>query len=445
MASGEQIYRWFKEGRIGPLEYAAREIVALAEEFETDADGLDAANKKMMGYWEGEGADAASKGMGPLIDGHQQSAPMVVDAGRSVDDQGSLLNHAKHSVVEVPPEPSEPSPWARAASVILPGTPDPDVSYRDGMNQHNDANATNVRVMDQYGVGTGGTRSSLPSDYGIMADDGAAIHIGSTSASSVSGLSGSAPAFGGASGIGGGGAGGFGGGVGPGPNFGGGLPGGGTSGVGPGPTLTPSPTPGPAPGPPPGGGGLPVRPGPGPMPIAAPVGRAPVGGDDGERRSGRTAAGRPTAGSSRAGARMAGTGVGAPKPGSNTVVRGGGAGASARLAGGNAGLQAGKGAGIGVPGSGAGGATAAKAAGGLGGRPGAGGMAGGAGAGRGQGSEDDEHKDKYAIKEELDDGLQIQYDELGAKTIDEKTGNTVVSPVIGEPEYKPDADPNPGN
>lgn len=71
-------------------------------------------------------------------------------------------------------------------------------------------------------------------------------------------------------------------------------------------------------------------------------------------------------------------------------------------------------------------------------------MAGGAGAGRGQGAEDGEHKDKYAIKEELDDGLQIQYDELGAKTIDEKTGNTVVSPVIGQPDYKPGTDPNLG-
>lgn len=124
------------------------------------------------------------------------------------------------------------------------------------------------------------------------------------------------------------------------------------------------------------------------------------------------------------------SGAGAGK--ASSVLRGGAA-AQARLSGGTAGLQAGKGAGV-MSGGGAGGAAAAKAAGGIGGRAGAGGAgAAGAGGQRGQGAEDGEHKDKYAIKEELDDGLQVEFDELGAKTIDEKTGHTVVSPVIGEP------------
>jgi hypothetical protein len=127
------------------------------------------------------------------------------------------------------------------------------------------------------------------------------------------------------------------------------------------------------------------------------------------------------------------TGTGAGSGKATSVLRGGAA-AQARLTGGTAGLQAGKGAG-GLPGAGAGGAAAAKAASGIGGRAGAGGMgAAGAGGARGKGEEDGEHKDKYAIKEELDDGLTVEYDELGAKTIDEKTGNTVVSPVIGEPD-----------
>ena len=81
--------------------------------------------------------------------------------------------------------------------------------------------------------------------------------------------------------------------------------------------------------------------------------------------------------------------------------------------------------------AGAGGAAAARAAGGVGGRAGMGGMAGAAGQ-RGQGAEDGEHKDKYALKEEFDVGLQVEYDEHGAKTVDESTGNTVVNPVIGE-------------
>lgn len=65
-------------------------------------------------------------------------------------------------------------------------------------------------------------------------------------------------------------------------------------------------------------------------------------------------------------------------------------------------------------------------------------MAPGAAGQRGQGEEDGEHKDKYAVKEEFDTGLQVEYDESGAKTVDERTGATVVSPVIGESERSAD-------
>ncbi|MGH3467539.1 MAG: hypothetical protein ACRDQF_07395, partial [Thermocrispum sp.] len=176
MATGEQIYRWFTEGQIGPLQFAAMDIESLAEEFENDAGDLKRADEKMLEHWEGDSADQASKGIGPLIDGNRQSAPMLVDSGNSVNDQGQLLVDAKHSVEEVPPVPEEPSMWAKGASVLLPGVPDPEESYRAGMDRNEAANANNVRVMDQYGVGTGGTKGSLPSDFGIMEDDGAAIH-----------------------------------------------------------------------------------------------------------------------------------------------------------------------------------------------------------------------------------------------------------------------------
>jgi hypothetical protein len=63
---------------------------------------------------------------------------------------------------------------------------------------------------------------------------------------------------------------------------------------------------------------------------------------------------------------------------------------------------------------------------------GMGGMMGGAGAGRGQGAEDKEHQDQYYIKQEMDPGLQVEYDEHGEKIVDETTGMTVVPSVIGE-------------
>jgi hypothetical protein len=427
--SGQEIYETFLKGDIAPLEAAQQLVIALAKEFDDEAHHLERAQTDMMQYWEGDSSDAAGRGVVPLIQANSESVPMIIEAGGSVQGQSEVYSWGKQNVEPVPAEPKEPSIWAKGAGAILPGVPDPDVAYREGMARHEAANANNVRVMDQYTNVTGDTSSKLPSDYGIVEDDGASISIG-THASSVGPTPGvGTPGVGSA---------GFtpGGGSGPGinvpgggPSFGGGpgpgIPGGGPSTGGPGPGPVPpggGPGPGPAPAP---------RPGPG---LIAPIG--PVTGSPGDdsRRPARGGA-RGPAGSSRAGARMTGgsTGTGAGSGKATSVLRGGAA-AQARLTGGTAGLQAGKGAG-GLPGAGAGGAAAAKAASGIGGRAGAGGMgAAGAGGARGKGEEDGEHKDKYAIKEELDDGLTVEYDELGAKTIDEKTGNTVVSPVIGEPD-----------
>ncbi|MGH3432130.1 MAG: hypothetical protein ACRDQB_04760, partial [Thermocrispum sp.] len=98
----------------------------------------------------------------------------------------------------------------------------------------------------------------------------------------------------------------------------------------------------------------------------------------------------------------------------------------------------GKGSGVGAPGSGPGGATAAQAArSGLAGRGAGPGMMGGAGAGRGN-DDDKEHKDKYALPEELDTGVQVEVDEYGERIIDEQSGNTVVPEVIGKADYEQD-------
>ncbi|MGH3467540.1 MAG: DUF3558 family protein [Thermocrispum sp.] len=57
MATGEEIYRWFIEGQIGPLP-----------------------NEKGMQHWEDGSDDQASMGAGPLIDENRPSAPTAVSA-----------------------------------------------------------------------------------------------------------------------------------------------------------------------------------------------------------------------------------------------------------------------------------------------------------------------------------------------------------------------------
>lgn len=148
---------------------------------------------------------------------------------------------------------------------------------------------------------------------------------------------------------------------------------------------------------------------------------------------------------SAAGLGSHGLDAGAPGMAAGFGPTGGGAGAGgAGMAGGAAGglgagaggLGAGKGSGVGSgfgpTGGGAGaGAGGLKGAGGMGGR-GMGGMMGGVGAGGAKGDDEKEHQDKYFVKQELDPGMHVEYDEFGEKLIDETTGFTVVPPVIGE-------------
>lgn len=132
-----------------------------------------------------------------------------------------------------------------------------------------------------------------------------------------------------------------------------------------------------------------------------------------------------TAGLLAGGAAGAGAGAGA----AGGALGAGGFGPGGGASSGVGGLGAGKGMGAGAAGGGAAGMGKAGAM----GRGGMGGMMGGAGAGRGGGGDDEkEHQDQYFIKQELDPGLHVEYDEFGEKLIDDSTGLTVVPPVIGE-------------
>ncbi|MPY78585.1 MAG: PPE domain-containing protein [Actinophytocola sp.] len=428
MASGAEIYRSFQEGDVSRLEWALEAVEKLSKEFEAEAKELKIAHDQMMEYWEGDSADAAGKGVNPLIEAHRQSAPLISDTSRSMSAQAGSFSESKNAVVPVPDEPAEPGFFAKAGGILMPGTGAAEEyqSYRDGMAAHEQANANNVRVMEQYTSSTDGARSALPSDFGIVKDDGAVINVETRAANAVASQTASGPSVGGASGATGAPGGGapLAGGYTGGPTVGapgtGGLQGGTTSGVqqpsapAPGTPGTPAPTPRPVTGTPIAGG-----------PLAT-----PAGGNDDTTRSPRgrgTTAARPPAGTSRAGSRMSAGST--PKSGSAATQIPRGANAAAKYSG--TPPQPGKSTGIGSPtASGASTASAAKGATSVGrGVPGA--MAG-AGGGRGQGDDDKEHKDKYAIKEQLDTGLVTEVDELGEKVVDEQTGTTVVPPVIGD-------------
>jgi len=416
VASGAEIYQMFQAGQIGPLRYAQQIVNQLYRDFEVEAEELKAANDQMMRYWEGDSADAASKGVAPLIQAHLDSAPLINDAGGSIDSQAQVFSEAKGAVTPVPDEPAEPGFFAKAAGVIAPGTgiAEEYESYRDGMAAHEVANANNVRVMQQYTAATGDTRNKLPADYGVIEDDGAVINVSTHASSAPAGSAVAGPSLGGAAGPTAGGTpvtGGYTGGLAAGP----------TSGVqqptapATGGQVTSAPVPRPV-------GGTPI----------APVGAPIVGGGGGDetRSSQRTTRGttaRPPAGSSRAGARM--TTGSTPKSASAASQIRRGASAAARFSGSTP--LPGKSTGVASPTTSGSTSAAAKSVTGMSRAGTSAGVAPGA-AGRGRGDDDKDHKDKYFVKEELDTGLVTEVDELGEKVVDENTGSTVVQPVIGD-------------
>lgn len=437
---GKAIYHSFTNSEVRALLIALEEVAALTKDFGKEAESLKAARDEMMNYWEGDTADAAGKGLDPLVDAHRDSAPLLDKTVESLTAQITMFSDAKHRVVPVPDVPPAPAPYPSAWEVItnpmsIPKSVAEHKSYASGVEAHEVANENNIRVMERYASGTNSTSSELPRDYGVLEDDGSDMSIsdgkirkghsitnnppeaGGTSASSAAGTSsfggGGGGSYGGAPSV-----------YSPGGGGAGPLQPGGQAGVG---------GPGAGGGPGGGGGGLPpagTRPVGGAPIVGGPIG-GPVGGGGDNTRKGPfsggvrpgTPGGRPAGGSS-AGSRLAGGGAGAPKGGAAAGTVGG------PKAGGGGGLGAGKGAGVGSPGGGAAAAAnAAKAGGGVGGRGGMAGMAGG-GAGKGK-EEDQEHKRADYLQENDPESL------FGT---DEKTA----PPVIGDPTFDPSKDPRAG-
>ena len=154
MLTGKRIYEIFKKGDTAPLEAAQQLIGEMVEDFVHEVEELHSARKEMLKYWEGDSADAAGRGVDPLLQAHEQNAQLIANTTYSVADQAEGYRWGQRTVEPVPPEPEEPSLFARGVAAILPGVPDPDVAYREGMARHAAANANNVRVMQQYSGAT---------------------------------------------------------------------------------------------------------------------------------------------------------------------------------------------------------------------------------------------------------------------------------------------------
>ncbi|GAA4534397.1 WXG100 family type VII secretion target [Amycolatopsis samaneae] len=179
---GKEIYENFTKGDTKGLRAAADAVADLSSSYMERAQSIKALQDRMKKAWTGDAADAAGAGAGPLEQAFQETAEPLDVTKASVDTQASSFDASGHAVVEVPPKPDKPNPWTTGLKAAIPiagpSMAMNDVkSYQQGMQKYNAANENNVRVMDQYSSLTSSTKSALPTDYGVLQSDGAAISV----------------------------------------------------------------------------------------------------------------------------------------------------------------------------------------------------------------------------------------------------------------------------
>ncbi|WP_085939568.1 hypothetical protein [Amycolatopsis azurea] len=179
---GKQIYENFTQGDTRNLRSAADRVAELSDAYVERGMAIKGLQSRMASSWTGSAADAANAGAGPLEQAFKETADPLFTTKASVMAQADSFDDSGQTVVPVPPKPDKPNPWTTglkgAIPIAGPFMVNNDIkNYQEGVAKHEAANQNNVRVMDQYDSVTSSTRSSLPTDYGVLKNDGANVSV----------------------------------------------------------------------------------------------------------------------------------------------------------------------------------------------------------------------------------------------------------------------------
>ncbi|MEV7551222.1 hypothetical protein AB0N89_16495 [Amycolatopsis sp. NPDC089917] len=179
---GKQIYENFTQGDTRNLRSAADRVAELSDAYVERGMAIKSLQSRMTASWTGSAADAANAGAGPLEQAFKETADPLFTTKDSVTAQADSFDDSGSTVVPVPPKPDKPNPWTTglkgAIPIAGPFMVNNDIkNYQEGVAKHEAANQNNVRVMDQYDSVTSSTRSSLPTDYGVLKNDGANVSV----------------------------------------------------------------------------------------------------------------------------------------------------------------------------------------------------------------------------------------------------------------------------
>ncbi len=169
---GDEIYRNFQDGP-GPGELAgsAGTVNNLVGRYQERTDRILRLRARMEAAWQGTAADAADRGLGPVVIEHGLAGRALHVAQDLTSRQVGSFGEAKNAVVPVPPAPGEVD--------VLAMFMDQDVarSYLMQVAQHNQAAQHNVDVMNGYTGASQYNTDGQPTSYGRLTDDGAGIGI----------------------------------------------------------------------------------------------------------------------------------------------------------------------------------------------------------------------------------------------------------------------------
>ncbi|UMP05059.1 hypothetical protein [Amycolatopsis sp. EV170708-02-1] len=179
---GKQIFENFTQGDTRNLRSAADRIAELSDAYVERGMAIKSLQTRMTSSWTGSAADAANAGAGPLEQAFKETAEPLFQTRDSVTTQADSFDDSGQTVVPVPPKPDKPNPWTTglkgAIPIAGPFMVNNDIkNYQEGVAKHEAANQNNVRVMDQYDSVTSSTSSSLPTDYGVLKNDGANVSV----------------------------------------------------------------------------------------------------------------------------------------------------------------------------------------------------------------------------------------------------------------------------
>jgi hypothetical protein len=173
--NGRDIYHNFRGGTgddAKGLVEASIKVAMLAKRYNERTTSITGLTTKMESAWQGDAAGAAARGAGPLAVEHGLAQEGMNTAHNTLYNQSQAFASAKAKVTEVPPEPDKPGTWDNVFSFGGAHR-----NYEQKMTQVDTANDNNVAVMDAYETTTSSNTSALPTTYGRITDDYAAVGV----------------------------------------------------------------------------------------------------------------------------------------------------------------------------------------------------------------------------------------------------------------------------